>query len=90
MSGPPFGGLSDPARVEALTFDRGLTVRLIAVEDLIADRLKQQAATRSLSDWQMAKQACLLFRLAGNLDVAYLSKRIRKEQGDVSLLTSGA
>ena len=52
-----------------------------AIEDLIADRMGQYAFDPAAMGDRLA-QALTLYRLAGNLDRDYLSKRIRQETLD--------
>lgn len=60
-------------------------ILLPAIEDMIADRLAQHSAGNAF-DTSGLEQARALFRLADGLDIAYLSKRIRDEGGDLGLL----
>jgi hypothetical protein len=61
------------------------TLLLPSIEDMIADRLGQYPAG-SASDTSRLEQARVLFQLADGLDITYLSKRIRDEGGDLTLL----
>ncbi|MEC9345406.1 MAG: hypothetical protein VYB54_04210 [Pseudomonadota bacterium] len=58
----------------------GQRIRIIAPEDLIADRMAQAFSGRS-PDSLMIEQACLIYTLAEGLDFAYLNKRISAETG---------
>ena len=86
VSKPLFDGLSDMGkllRVE-VTAD-GDAVTLPSVEDMIADRLGQYAAGPT-TDMSRLHQARTLFKLAADLDMKYLLRRISDEQGDATLL----
>lgn len=70
MSGPLFDG--------AVTADRLLLlngIRVIGVEDIIADRMGQYASNEP----DMLEQAILLLKLAKNVDQEYLDRRIEEE-----------
>jgi hypothetical protein len=84
VTGPLFGGYSDPAKVVRLDIDEESAICVASVEDLIADRLGQQETIRSPMDLSMEQQAKLLKKLAPSLDVAYLSRRVHDEQGNLS------
>jgi Resolvase, N terminal domain len=60
-------------------------VVLPSIEDMVADRLGQHA-TPPASDDSRLLQARALFGLAENLDIEYLSRCIREEGGDPTLL----
>ena len=60
-----------------------------SVEDMIADRLGQHAIAAK-TDTSRLEQALVLFKLARNLDLAYLRRRIKEEGGDVHLLSTDA
>jgi hypothetical protein len=83
VSGPLFDGLSDPTRIKVVTAGNG-HLNMAAVEDLIADRLGQFAASKN-RDQSLLRQARWLLRVP-NLDTAYLVRRIHRESGDPSLL----
>jgi hypothetical protein len=83
VSGPLFDGLSDPTKVKVIAAGNG-HLNMAAVEDLIADRLGQFAASRN-RDQSLLRQARWLVRVP-NLDTAYLVRRIHQESGDPSLL----
>lgn len=73
----PMGGGIDPARFRLVTpIGETARFRIIAVEDLIADRMGQYA---SGSAPDMLGQAQALARLSPDLDHAYLDRRIREE-----------
>lgn len=80
----PMGGAVDAAHI-VLVDDlvEGASFAIIAVEDLIADRMGQYA---SGSAPEMLEQASRLFRLHPNADMGYLDRRIRDETvGDYGL-----
>jgi hypothetical protein len=60
-------------------------VTLPPIEDMIADRLGQLAASGN-RDQEMREQALLLFRLAADVDKSYLARRISEEGGDPAVL----
>jgi len=60
-------------------------VLLPSIEDMIADRLGQFAASDG-KDQRMLDQAVLLKQLAGAADLAYLRRRVVEETGDPSLI----
>jgi hypothetical protein len=55
---------------------------------MIADRLGQYAASNQ-RDLEMLEQARLLSKLAGDIDNAYLIRRVLEEAGDPALLGLG-
>lgn len=80
----PFGGTVDPARLR-LVRPVGETAlfRILAVEDMIADRMGQYASGAAP---EMGEQAAILFALHPDLDSAYLERRIRDEScGDYGI-----
>ncbi len=85
VSGSLFDGKADAGRVLALRLTDDAAVAFPAVEDLIADRLGQFAASNSL-DRQMLEQAKLLKDLALSIDDAYLRRRVIEETGDPSAI----
>ncbi len=85
VSGPLFDGRSDPARHLTLGLPGGGEVRLPAVEDLIADRLGQQAVA-SPTDRSRLDQARVMLALAEGVDPVYLRRRVLEESGDPELL----
>ncbi|MFO1046836.1 MAG: hypothetical protein U1E52_02900 [Geminicoccaceae bacterium] len=82
VSGALFDGRTDRARIELVSLaDNGKQVLLFPpVEDMIVDRLGQYEASRQAHD-DMLEQARLLWLLAVELDLSYLAKRIRDEDG---------
>ena len=85
VSGALFDGLSDPHKLRVVTFSTDSKVTVASVEDLIADRLGQYAASNNL-DRELLEQARLLKSLARQLDTDYLCKRILDDGGDPSLI----
>ena len=82
VSGQLFDGASDKARVRIVSIGAN-EVRMLPVEDLIADRMGQFAAPAN-ADLEMLGQAVILYRiarqnLADPLDEEYLDARIRQE-----------
>ncbi len=76
----PMGGGIDPARLRLVTpVGETARFRIIAVEDLIADRMGQYASGAAP---EMLGQAQALVRLSPDLDRAYLDRRIREETHD--------
>jgi hypothetical protein len=86
VSGSLFDGRSDSSRLVLVTFgrdgDEGVVIS--PVEDMIADRLSQYAATPA--DPSRLLQARALFQLNSEIDVQYLRNRIETEGGDPALL----
>ena len=82
---PLFDGRSDPGRLVRLSVVPSGEVTLPSVEDMIADRLAQQAVA-SPTDTSRLDQARALFVLAQDLDHEYLVKRIIEEGGDPTLI----
>ena len=79
VSGTLFDGRADRAKVRLVTVsDDGKAVPIVAVEDLIADRLGQFCSTPQ-GVKEMLEQAILLFNLAEMPDEDYLDRRIREE-----------
>jgi hypothetical protein len=85
VSGRLFDGRTDPQRITLLPIEDGGTIALAPIEDMIADRLGQYAASDG-RDGEMLDQARLLFKLAGDIDREYLIKRALEETGDPALL----
>ena len=87
VSGDLFDGRSDLEKMLPLTVSdsEDSQVYLPAIEDLIADRLGQFAASDNKDD-EMRQQASLLRLLALDIDEAYLRRRILDEGGDPSLV----
>ena len=77
VSSAPLDGQAEPERMQLIALDgMGQFVRVLAVEDMIADRMGQFA---SGSAPDMLGQARALFALFPRLDRDYLEKRIRYE-----------
>ncbi len=70
------GGLADRERVMLVDFGEDGVANIIAVEDIIADRMGQFASGTAP---EMRDQASLLLRLHTNVDRAYLDRRVREE-----------
>ncbi|MDI1284558.1 MAG: hypothetical protein PSV46_09185 [Reyranella sp.] len=85
VSGHLMDGRADRSRVRLLAIDDSRETRVIACEDLIADRMAQALAGRKIRE-DMRNQAVRLYQLAGGLDDAYLDLRVRTETGDVASL----
>ena len=87
VSGSLMDGKADPARIQVIEVEAGASLRVIPVEDLIADRMAQALDGRRIRK-DMQNQAVRLFQLAEGLDKDYLDARIRTETGsDASLAT---
>jgi hypothetical protein len=71
-------GMAERERVELLNFDPDGEVAVLAVEDIIADRMGQFA---SGSANEMREQARRLFVLHNQADFDYMERRIRYESG---------
>ena len=61
------------------------TLRVISVEDLIADRMAQALAGKPFRN-DMQNQAVRLYQLAEGIDSDYLDRRIRTETGGAASL----
>ena len=72
-----FDGRAEKDRVQLIALDSG-TISLIALEDIIADRVGQYASGTAL---EMLVQAKALFLLYADADMVYLERRIREETG---------
>ena len=84
VSGAYFDGRGDRSRVRLVQV-AGAAISMAPTEDLIADRLGQWVAL-GRRDGYLLQQAALLFRLAEDLDAAYLDRRIREDtSGDLGL-----
>lgn len=81
VSGAYFDGRADVARLKLVSIGPDSTLTVAPVEDMIADRLGQFAAAPH--DRGPLRQAKLLYRLSDALDLDYLTKRVRDEQGDM-------
>ena len=89
ISGQLFDGRADRERLIRLTFTGDHAIVIPSFEDMIADRLGQHAIAAK-TDTSRLEQARVLFKLAKNLDLAYLKRRIEEEGGDVDLLDTDA
>jgi hypothetical protein len=69
-------GLADRERLISLDLGEDGTVYVLSIEDMIADRMGQFA---SGSAPEMLAQAQVLASLHGDMDTAYLERRIREE-----------
>ena len=79
-------GRADIARVVEVALPGG-TVRMIPVEELIADRTVQALAGRRINE-KMKSQAVLLLALGASIDREYLDRRFGEETGgDADLVT---
>ena len=86
VSGQYFDGRADTARIKLISVGPDSTLNVAPIEDMIADRLGQFAA--SPNDQRPLRQAKLLYRLSDTLDAAYLARRVEEEQGDLRALLS--
>lgn len=84
VAATPLGGTVDPSRLRLVRpIDETALFRVLAVEDLIADRMGQLASGTAP---EMGRQAAILFALHPDLDRAYLDDRIRYESsGDYGI-----
>ncbi len=78
-------GNADSARIRLVDVsagpeEHGLTLRVIPVEDLIADRMAQALAGKPFRE-DMQNQAVRLYELAEGIESDYLERRIRTETG---------
>lgn len=81
VSSAPLDGAVDPERIRIVTLDEtGDRFRVLAVEDMIADRMGQVAAEGGRRT-DMLAQARALRRLYPDLDITYLDERVRYESG---------
>jgi hypothetical protein len=79
VSSAPLNGQADADRMAlVLLDDTGDYVRVLAVEDMIADRMGQFASGTAP---EMKAQAQALFTLSPSLDRDYLERRVRYETG---------
>lgn len=69
-------GNADRERIRLIDFGADGTIAVIAVEDMIADRMGQYASGTA---HDMLQQAQRLFQLHRDVDLEYLERRIRKE-----------
>lgn len=85
VSGALMDGKADPDKVKLIEFDEKGEFAIIPVEDLIADRMAQAYSVRPIRE-DMLFQSVILYRLAEEVDEAYLDKRICEETyGDANL-----
>jgi hypothetical protein len=85
VSGRLFDGASDETRVRLVDVRPGQRVAIAPPEDLIADRMGQYCSIPNRIP-EMLDQAVKLYQLAGEVDDAYLEKRIREEtQGECGI-----
>lgn len=84
----PMADSPDLIRIQLLMpLGDGRHVRVISIEDLIADRMGQYASGTAP---EMLEQARLLFALSADLDQDYLDRRIRTESvGDYGIEALG-
>lgn len=85
ISGQLFDGRADKSRLIRVVLEHGKGIVIPSFEDMIADRLGQYAASNQRDPSRLA-QACLLYRLADDLDLGYLRSRIADEGGNIDLL----
>lgn len=85
ISGQLFEGRADQDRLIRISITAGSSIVIPSFEDMIADRLGQHAVTTK-SDPSRLEQARAIFKLAENLDMNYLKRRIAEEGGDFHLL----
>jgi hypothetical protein len=78
VSGALFDGASDRAKIRVVDVGNGHRVAIAAPKDMVADRLGQYCSTSNRVP-PMLDQAVKMWQLAGDLDEAYLDKRIRDE-----------
>jgi hypothetical protein len=78
VSGEFFDGHADQTKVRLVEMKDGHSIPFAPIEDLIADRLGQYASGSGGKE-EMRQQAIALYRLAGELDEAYVDKRIRED-----------
>jgi len=80
VSGQLFDGRSDRRRLRSVDVGDGKKIVVIPPEDVIADRLGQDAAA-SGSDRRQLVLARMVYQLAQDLDAAYLLRRVADETG---------
>lgn len=85
VSGDLFDGRADRQRFLRLVMGEAGTLVLPSIEDIIADRLGQHCSG-AVGDDAMLEQARLLFRLADDIDMDYLSRRVVEDGGNLNLL----
>lgn len=77
VSGILMDGRTDPEKTLVVEID-GTSLRIISIEDLIADRMGQ-AYSQMPPRRDMLDQASLLLQFAKSVDEMYLDRRIREE-----------
>lgn len=85
ISGQFFEGRADRDRLIRLSISPSSSIVIPSFEDMIADRLGQHEVAAK-SDTSRLDQARAIFKLAENLDMNYLKRRIAEEGGDFHLL----
>jgi hypothetical protein len=86
VSGQLMDGRADRERLVVVRFRDG-ALRVIPVEDAIADRVGQALAGPRPDD-RMRNQAVRLYQLAAGIDLSYLERRLKEESsGRASLAT---
>jgi hypothetical protein len=85
VSGVLMDGHTDRTRIKV--FEVGGKVRVTPVEDLIADRMAQALAGRTIRE-DMKNQAVRVYQLAGKVDEDYLDGRIRSETANEASLAT--
>lgn len=85
VSGSLFDGRTDSAKILAVRVTEDADVLFPPIEDMIADRLGQYAASKNM-DETMLRQATLLVKLAPAYDHDYLIRRINEETGDPAVI----
>ena len=84
VSGAYFDGRADRERIRLVRV-ADAAVSMAPTEDLIADRLGQWVAS-DRKDRELLHQAVALFRLAEELDISYLDRRVRDDTaGELAL-----
>jgi hypothetical protein len=76
VSSTLLGGLAERERVRLVDLADDGAARIVAVEDMIANRMGQYASGTAP---EMREQALTLFNLYPDLDVEYLERRMREE-----------
>jgi hypothetical protein len=78
VSGALFDGLADRNRIVPVRVGEAAVVRVIPPEDVVADRLGQYSSNPVAERRQLAL-ARMVYRLATDVDPAYLLERVRQE-----------
>ncbi len=86
VGGRLLDGRADRARVSRIEFRDG-SLRLVPIEDMIADRMGQALAGRR-PDQAMRDQAVWPYRFAISPDRLYLGRRIREETADEATMAT--